>query len=128
MSFGGNDIGFSKIVKDCIDVDIFQLEWETLAELPNVAGNIAEPFVESRLPVDVELRNGCGDDEADIVRRIDYLLEPGDDDCTGLRHEGTDDFDCALDIGPRRGSITDFYVDLVPVSYTHLTLPTNREV
>ena len=86
MSFGGNDIGFAHVMRDC-------------AQVPDSW-------------LDVTLgATGCDVSEDELKARIDALLDPPRD-CTGTRVEQTDSYDCDLDIGSRRGSIIDFYYDI----------------
>jgi hypothetical protein len=56
---------------------------------------------------------GCDVSEADLTARANALLDPPRRDCNGSRRLGEAGFDCDLDIGDRRGSIIDFYYDLV---------------
>lgn len=89
MSFGGNDIGFDDVMLDCLDVPN---RWSDVTGLAP---------------------SGCDTSESDIAARMDYLLDPSDRACSGSRRTGTDGFDCKLNLGERRGSIIDFYYDLV---------------
>ena len=86
MSFGGNDIGFADVLGDCVIV-----------------------------PTDWRDPPGCGVSVEELKGRIDALLNPTKNDCSGLRYrlESDDRYECSLEIGGRRGSIIDFYQDLV---------------
>lgn len=89
MSFGGNDIGFGDVLKDCLDVP---QSW-----VPTTWGEVAP--------------SGCDVSESELTKRVDDLLDPPRS-CEGTRRSGEAGFDCDLDIGDRRGSIIDFYYDV----------------
>lgn len=102
MSFGGNDIGFSEIIKDCLP----QSDW--------VIGGLG----------------GCDTSEDELRARVDALLAPTER-CTGgrggERRDSSFSWECDLLIDDRgtstpsddrRGSIVDFYRFLVD---EHLT-------
>ena len=97
MSFGGNDIGFADVMRDC-----------TLAPDKWVE---ATPGLVMLNPLAAVGWSGCDVSEDELKARIDALLDPPRD-CTGTRVEQTDSYDCDLDIGSRRGSIIDFYYDI----------------
>lgn len=99
ISFGGNDIGFADVLADC------------LVGLPDswgefLLGGIASSFT------------GCDISEQELITRAAALADPTRQGCTGRRADGTDGFDCQLVLEDRRGSIVDFYYDLVA---RHLT-------
>ena len=99
MSFGGNDIGFGDVMRDC------------------VVGpdNVVEGLI-AALPLGLTFLSwlsGCDVPEDELKSRIDALLDPPRRNCTGTRVERTDSYDCDLDIGSRRGSIIDLYYDIV---------------
>ena len=96
MSFGGNDIGFADVMRDC-----------TLA--PD-SWREATPGLLN--PLAAVGWSGCDVSKDELKARIDALLDPPRRDCTGTRVEQTDSYDCDLDIGSRRGSIIDFYYDI----------------
>lgn len=87
LSFGGNDIGFADLIRDCLDLPG---SWYDVVELAP---------------------SGCDPAEADIRRRADRLLDPTES-CASFRRLDQR-WDCDLDIGDRRGSIIDFYYDVV---------------
>ncbi|HDH27129.1 MAG TPA: hypothetical protein ENH00_13210 [Actinobacteria bacterium] len=106
MSFGGNDIGFADIVKDCLFLpSSFRSAVGTL-ELNYQSTNCSTPLLE-------------------LEMRIDHLLNPPLTGCVGGRGdthtvEGEDKYACDLIIDENdlwttdqgryvRGSITDFY-------------------
>lgn len=93
MSFGGNDIGFESIIKDCL-LGVPD-HWSTDV-VTGVVGSLS----------------GCDDSIDDLEGRVDHLLDPTRQ-CAGSRHLGTDGYECDLDLGSRRGSIIDFYYDIV---------------
>lgn len=94
MSFGGNDIGFADVIKEC------------LIGLPDSWGEFLVGGLASSL-------TGCDISEEELTARVDALLDPPRSDCTGFRRTGEAGYDCTLDIGDRRGSIIDFYYDVV---------------
>ena len=57
--------------------------------------------------------SGCDWSEDELKGRIDALLDPPRRNCSGTRVGRTDHYNCDLDIGSRRGSIIDFYIDVV---------------
>lgn len=87
MSFGGNDIGFADVLVGCV------------VGLPDSWGSF--------------LNKPACDAEEELNARIDSLLDPPRRNCNGLRSDGGGAFDCDLDLGDRRGSIIDFYYDVV---------------
>ena len=95
LSFGGNDIGFPDLIKDCLDQDSWFVIW-----------------------------SGCDFSEVDVQERINALLDPPLTDCVGGRVINLVDADpylCDLWIGPdlaNRGSYIDF---LVQLAENHLT-------
>jgi len=93
MSFGGNDIGFADLLVDCL-----------VAAPDSWTGYVTLGTSEL---------TGCDPSEQDIRARIDALLDPPRRGCTGTRRSGDAGFDCDLDLGSRRGSIIDFYYDIV---------------
>lgn len=102
MSFGGNDIGFADTLADCLTG-----KPDSWAEF--IGFGLASSLT------------GCDTSEEDIRARIDALLDPPRRGCTGFRHPdsaeaydtGIDGFECDLNLGGRRGSIIDFYYDIV---------------
>lgn len=92
MSFGGNDIGFPDVIVDCLAV--LPDSWTDYGELVSPA-------------------TGCDTSEAELQGRVDALLDPPRTGCTGTRVDGRAGFDCDLNLGSRRGSIIDFYYDVV---------------
>lgn len=97
LSFGGNDIGFPDVVFDCLAVT--PDSWQDLMTPP------------------VPVPRGCTIGESEIQKRIDNLLDPPRRDC--MQNRRTDKaYDCALALEGRRGSIIDFYYDVVD---RHLT-------
>jgi len=92
LSFGGNDIGFARLLKDCLDIPIVG-DWNDFLQIG-------------------DLRTGCDTSEEDIRQRIDALLDPPEE-CSGSRAEGTAGYLCDLNLGHRRGSLIDAYYDIV---------------
>lgn len=96
MSFGGNDIGFADVISQC------------LVPLPDTWHSPSSGLT------------GCDEAEGDLSSRIDRLLDPAAE-CTGRRNDravhdlnvSADGFDCNLALAGRRGSIIDFYYDIV---------------
>lgn len=118
MSFGGNDIGFADLIRDCVVVK--PDHWNDY-----LIGGVAGSFT------------GCDTSEAEINARIDALLDPPRRNCSGSRRLGEAGYDCDLDLGARRGSLIDFYYDLVTqrltdrgqlyvVGYPRLFAPTDQ--
>lgn len=101
MSFGGNDIGFADIISDC------------LLGKPDSWGEYLVGGVASSA-------TGCDESKDELNARADRLLDPTSA-CTGRRHTGAaralsvpvDGFECDLALNGRRGSIIDFYFDVV---------------
>lgn len=87
MSFGGNDIGFADVIVGCV------------VGLPDSWGSF--------------LNQPACDAEDELDARVEALLDPSRRNCTGLRSDGGGAFDCDLDLGDRRGSLIDFYYDVV---------------
>lgn len=95
MSFGGNDIGFADVLEDCLPVPD---SWVGYVPTPGtIASNLS----------------GCDTSRAELIARVDALLDPPTRDCSGLRSTGDAGFDCDLALDSRRGSIIDFYYDVV---------------
>lgn len=96
MSFGGNDVGFEGVLNDCVT-----LTPDSWADFMTAL-------------------SGCDTSEAELETRIDRLLDPTTD-CTGRRSTdaarnlkvSVDGFDCKLALDGRRGSIIDFFYDVV---------------
>lgn len=86
MSFGGNDVGFGSVLKSCLG---FPTSWGAFL--------------------------GTGPAECDrpeeLMARADQLLDPTQRGCTGSAERPS--YDCDLNLGSRRGSIIDFYYDIV---------------
>lgn len=92
MSFGGNDIGFADILTSCLlQTIVAGVGW-----LPGT-------------PKVTQFPGECNDPEQALKTRVDRLLDPTKD-CTKTPRDSTD---CKLDLGSRRGSIIDFYYDVV---------------
>ena len=113
LSFGGNDIGFADVLRDCLDLPS---SWRDLGEL---------------------VWSGCDVSQEELMARIDGLLDPSMEGCSGLRQTDDAGYGCDLDIGDRRGSIIDFYYDIVThrltprgqlyvVGYPRLFAPTDQ--
>lgn len=109
LSFGGNDVGFPEILKDCL---ITPDSWVG--------------FV-----IPISNLTGCDTSEQEIRARIDSLVTPLRSDCVGgrvdSRHRGNEDYNCTLllddqgtedTIDDERGSLVDFYVK---IATEHLT-------
>ncbi len=95
MSFGGNDIGFADQIVDCLPVPD---SWVGYIPIP---------------PTLLSNFTGCDTSQREMEARIDALLDPPKLGCASSRRTGNIDFECDLDIGERRGSIIDFYYDIV---------------
>ncbi len=92
LSFGGNDIGFGGMLKDCLDIPVFG-GWDDFLQVGDI-------------------RTGCDLSEEEARLRVDALLDPPEA-CTGSRATGTAGYGCDLDLGTRRGSLIDAYYDIV---------------
>lgn len=88
MSFGGNDVGFADVLKDCV---VLPDSW-----FDALTGT-----------------SGCDTSETDLEKRIDALADPPKRDGCSTRRRLDGDFMCVLALEKRSGSIVDFYYDLV---------------
>ena len=112
LSFGGNDIGFGNVLKGCLPAP---LTWGDVYDLG---------------------LTGCDESKEELIARVDALLDPPERNCTTFRRDGGSML-CDIALEQRRGSIVDFYYDLVVdhltargrlyvVDYPRLTAPLNE--
>ena len=105
MSFGGNDIGFEDLMADCV-----QLPTTYKKAVGGITGLLSGGLVGAAATTSAL---SCSWSKDDVTARIDALLDPPRRNCAGTRVGRTDLYGCDLDIGSRRGSIIDFYYDIV---------------
>ena len=98
FSFGGNDVGFADVLTDC---------------LVGVRDSWGDFLLGDYFGV-----SGCDISEEEMFARIDALLDPPELGCDTFRRDGGS-YQCDLALEDRRGSLIDFYWDLVTSQLTN---------